>query len=86
MEIENKSFGTFCVAIDRQLLVSNCPLPRGSCIWKHAVTGQCKAAARHTEMTATELCRVVGRPVPTEAQITEIHAALKTAIRRELKV
>ncbi len=80
------AFGTFCVAINRQLVVSNCPLPKGACIWKHNVTGQCKASARHAEMTAAELCKVVGQPVPTEAEITALHEELKTSIRRELKV
>lgn len=33
--------GTWCVVIEKQLAVATCPLPAGSCLWKHAVNGRC---------------------------------------------
>lgn len=33
--------GTFCVVIEKQLITTSCPLPKGVCMWKHRIHGGC---------------------------------------------
>lgn len=88
MSLVNKSSklpGTFCIVIQKQLAVSNCPLPRGTCVWKHRVTGQCKYDPQLADIKVIDLAARVGLPIPTEDQLLETKARLLDAVRAELK-
>lgn len=80
-----RKVGTFCVVIQQRLAVTNCPLPIGTCFWKHRVTGQCRYSENTTDMNIFDLAKLVGLPIPTEVHIIETKQRLLTAIQSELK-
>jgi hypothetical protein len=78
--------GTYCVVIEKRLAVSQCPLPDGSCIWKHRKTGRCtySEAFASNDFTANEFAARVGLPVPDSEALAIIKNSLADKIRHEL--
>lgn len=83
--MEAKSVGTFCVVIQKQLAVSHCPLPKGSCVWKHRRTGLCCYDLNLSDIKLVDLSQLVGLRAPTEDQFLKTRAELLEAIQSELK-
>ncbi len=83
-DVVNKR-GTYCVVIQQQLLVASCPLPMGTCFWKHRKTGLCTYTIDRTDMSVPELAALVGLDKPTDAQCQEMKADLYKALSKELK-
>lgn len=79
--------GTFCVVIDKQLAVSQCPLPNGACIWKHRKTGRCTYSEvfASSDFTANEFATRVGLPTPDSEALAIIKNSLADRIRHELQ-
>lgn len=78
--------GTFCVVINDQLAVSHCPLPQGTCMWKHRVHGLCmyNEEFAHSSFTPNEFALRVGLPgIPGEV-VNIIKRAVVARIRDEL--
>lgn len=83
--MEVNKVGTFCVIIQRQLAVPNCPLPKGVCVWKHRVTGQCKYDPSLSDINIIDLAKLVGLPIPSEDHLLQTKARLLNSIQAELK-
>jgi hypothetical protein len=65
----------FCVAIQREICVTTCPLTKGACLWQHRKTQHCKYTPE--ELTADEFCARVGLTPPDKEQQAEIFEKLK---------
>lgn len=77
--------GTYCIVIEKQIITSSCPLPTGTCIWKHRTTGTCKYdLAISPGITPSALCERIGLELPTEAQLTSIKDGLLQAVKAVL--
>jgi len=75
---------TYCIVAQSELIVSNCPLPKGACFWKHRLSGQCKYSEAATRLGVPELALHVGLPAPTETQVQALKESLLAAIKTEL--
>lgn len=78
----SEGFGTFCGVINKQLITSKCPLPKGVCVWKHRSTGYCKY--KKETLTIQSLAQLVGEHVPNEETVTVLKAKLLETLRVEL--
>jgi hypothetical protein len=78
--------GTFCVVIQKQLAVSQCPLAGNSCIWKHRKTSRCtyNEAFANSEFTPNEFAARVGLPSAEVSVLDIIRNSLADKIRREI--
>lgn len=54
----------YCIAIQKELLVSVCPLGVGQCLWQHRTTHHCKYTER--ELTTEEFSTLVNAPAYTQ--------------------
>ena len=82
-EVVNR-LGTYCVVIEKRIVVSSCPLPMGTCFWKHRHTGLCTYSLDRTDMSVGELSALVGLDKPDEHQYQDIKASLYEAVAKEL--
>jgi len=72
--------GANCIVIKQELVVSQCPLPKGVCFFRHRETGFCK----YTEtdgMSVNQLADLVGTPRITEAE----YQSIQTNIRAKME-
>jgi hypothetical protein len=70
---------TTCIAVNRELTVSKCPLHRGACYWQHRQTHECRATT--VEMTVQEFCSHVGiKGSPTEDQVGRFMIKLRAML------
>jgi len=78
--------GTFCVVIEKQLAVSQCPLENGACIWKHRKNGRCtyNEAFASSDFTPNEFAARVGLPPADPEVLNIIKNSLADKIRHEL--
>ncbi len=53
---------TFCIAIERELVVATCPLRKGRCYWQHRETQICCYTSKDLE--PHEYAELVGTEVP----------------------
>ncbi len=83
--VNKQRIGTFCVVVQKQLVVATCPLPQGACVWKHRQHGQCMADPARADLKVSELANLVGAPVPDDVEASNIRAALFDAIKENLK-
>jgi hypothetical protein len=72
---------TYCVAIEKEIVVATCPLRKGSCYWQHRQTMRCM----HTEddLTPQEFVARVGLPSDAAADDVKTQVflgKLKTAL------
>ena len=74
--------GTFCGVIGKQIIVASCPLPQGTCMWKHRALGTCRYTDK--ELTVPEFCRQVGLPVPEPEVVNKLREDLRDTLQREL--
>jgi hypothetical protein len=72
-----------CVAIEREIAVSHCPLPDGACFWKHRLTGACRYDPKAEHLSATDLAAYVGAPAPSEAEVETIKERIRKAVKAE---
>lgn len=78
--------GTFCVVIQKQLAVSQCPLAGNSCIWKHRKTSRCTYSElfANSEFTPNEFAARVGLPSAEVSVLDIIRNSLADKIRSEI--
>lgn len=78
--------GTFCVVIHNQLAVSYCPLPNGTCMWKHRVSGRCMYSEDFaaTSFTPNDFATRVGLPTIPGEVVNIIKRTVIAKIRDEL--
>lgn len=74
--------GTFCGVIQRQLLSATCPLPKGTCMWKHRATGLCEYTEK--ELSPQEFAALVGLPTPSTEVVNSLSQQLQTRLKSEL--
>lgn len=82
--------GTYCVVIQKQLVVQSCPLPKGSCMWKHRIHGRCmysdtfgtynEKTGQH-EFSANDYAKRVGLP-PIEGPLLSL---LKSTVLHNIR-
>jgi hypothetical protein len=77
-----KEGGTFCGVIQQQLAVSQCPLPKNTCMWKHRMHGGC--VFTQTPITSGEYARLVGLPVLPVDVVNIGRRSLKKRLKKEL--
>lgn len=69
-----------CIAINREITVSTCPLEKGGCYWQHRQTKSCQYTSE--DITIEEFCQRVGfKGHPSTEQLGKFRARL----REELK-
>lgn len=69
---------TFCIAVNREIVVATCPLSKGSCMWQHRKTQHCKYTV--DELTVNEFCDRVGLNPPDPDEQTELFNKLKSTL------
>lgn len=76
----------YCVIILRHIASPNCPLPKGSCVWKHGITGMCvyDAEFAQSEPTIQELASKTGVRPPSPEVALELKDALLARLKKEL--
>lgn len=74
--------GTFCILIEQQIAISNCPLPRGTCMWKHRISGLCMYDENVESLDANAYAALVGLP-PINAHLVNILKRSVVAIIKE---
>ena len=74
---------TKCVVIDAKLITPVCPLPSGSCTWKHRKTGVCKysSAFDNNPPSAQTIAALVGERPPSEAVVIRITETIKSKFK-----
>ena len=91
MEVTEK--GTFCAVLGKNLLVSVCPLTKGSCMWKHRLHGRCMYSQTFGtynpktdtyEFTPHEFAVRVGLPMLTNENLQILTRNLKEHLNKEL--
>lgn len=72
-----------CVVIDAKLITPVCPLPRGSCTWKHRKTGLCtySSAFDGNPPSAQTIAALVGEQAPSEAVVIRITDSIKSKFK-----
>ena len=71
----------WCAVINKELCVSKCPIPELSCVYRHRISGECKASEAEG-LTYLKLAQVVGVQI-TDQQCQEIFDKLKTGLINE---
>lgn len=74
---------TKCVVINAKLITPVCPLPSGSCTWKHRKTGVCKysSAFDGNPPSAQTIAALVGERPPSEAVVIRITDSIKSKFK-----
>lgn len=74
---------TKCVVIDAKLITPVCPLPSGSCTWKHRKSGLCKysSAFDGNPPSAQTIAALVGEQPPSEAVVIRITDSIKSKFK-----
>lgn len=78
--------GTYCIVIDRQLITRSCPLPKGTCMWKHRVHGLCMYSEEFALSTfsANEYAARVGLPIVDPDIVNILKRVLVSRVKEEL--
>lgn len=71
---------TFCIAINSDIAVASCPLPRGQCYWQHQETNLCKYTEE--ELTVEAFCELTGKQLPTPDANQTLITKLKHALHK----
>lgn len=69
---------TFCIAIQKPIIVQTCPLRPGACYWQHQQTLNCKYTPE--ELSIDEYCSLVGKPLPTEEELQSKFVQLRSQL------
>ena len=75
--------GTYCVVIQKQLITTQCPLPKGSCFWKHRISGECKYES-NLNLGVHELANRVGASTPSEEKAIKLKDRLLRKIKKSI--
>lgn len=75
--------GAYCVVIQKQLITAQCPLPKGSCFWKHRISGQCKYE-KNLNLGVHDLANHVGASAPSEEKAIKLKDKLLRKIRKAI--
>lgn len=70
---------SFCGILNKEIVVSSCPLMDGACMWKHRKTGLC--AYTSDELSTEAFCERVGIEVPTPQAIIDLRNAIIAATK-----
>jgi hypothetical protein len=81
-QIPEEERGAFCGVIQQQLVVSSCPLMKGTCMWKNRLHGRCTYTTE--ELTTEEFTQRVGLPPLEPAVVNILRSSLKHKISNEL--
>jgi len=74
--------GTFCGVLGQRIIVSTCPLPKGSCMWKHRRTGQCTYT--EDELSPATFAARVGAETPGPDVVNNLRQQLRAVLQQEL--
>lgn len=82
----NEERGTFCIVIQQQLAVAHCPLPRGSCMWKHRLHGLCMYSEEFANgsFTPNEYAKRVGLPPIDQPMMSLLKRTVLSNIKKEM--
>lgn len=81
-QVPKVSIGTYCGVIQKRILVSTCPLPKGACMWQDREDKLCRFT--HEEMTPAEFCaRVHGVP-PNQGEVEARKVRILNAFKQEI--
>jgi len=69
-----------CIVIDKELSVDICPLEEKHCVYKHRLSGVCKADQAEG-LSVNELARLVGAPPVDEETYKRIYQQLNTELK-----
>jgi hypothetical protein len=66
-------------------VTASCPLPKGTCMWKHRIHGQCTYDEEFadSDFSANEFAKHVGLPPIDESVEQTIRQSLADAVRAE---
>jgi hypothetical protein len=83
---DEASRGTFCVVIGEQLAVSACPLPKGTCMWKHRLHGLCMYSEEFatSSFTPNEYAKQVGLPPIDQPMQSLLRRTVLANIKKEI--
>jgi hypothetical protein len=83
---EEASRGTFCVVIGEQLAVSACPLPKGSCMWKHRLHGLCMYSEEFSSsgFTPNDYAKRVGLPPIDPPMVNMLKRTVLANLKKEI--
>lgn len=78
--------GTFCIVIHEQLVVASCPLPHGSCMWKHRVLGTCtyNEEFANSGFNANDYALHVGLPPVDQTVVNIVKRTVVANIRKAI--
>lgn len=78
--------GTYCAVIERQLITNSCPLPRGTCMWKHRIHGGCTYDEEFAASAAdpNEYAKRVGLPPISSDTVNILRASLILRVKKEV--
>ncbi len=87
ISIAEDGLGVYCGMIQKQLIVATCPLPQGTCLWKHRVTGLCtynEETVNSGTLTPDTFARLVGLPLIPTIAVNKLRDTLASTIKKEL--
>lgn len=73
---------TFCIVIEKPLVVARCPLPQGACTWQHRQTNFCKYTDK--DISTEEHAGLIGADVPKSSELQNIEQRLIEKIRSQV--
>lgn len=76
----------FCVVIDKLIAGPRCPLPTGSCMWKHRQTSDCTYDEQFASLdfTVNEYAARVGLPTPDPEVLVVMRNSLTARVKSEI--
>lgn len=86
MPLEMVERGTYCKVIEKRLVVATCPLPHGTCMWKHHIHGLCTFSEQfaNSEFTPAEFAARVGVSIPNSDEVNILRERIASAVRASL--
>jgi hypothetical protein len=81
-QVPKQEGGTYCGVVGEQLAIRTCPLPKGSCMWKHRLHGSCMFTQE--PITSHDFARRVGLPVLPVDVVNIVRRSLKHKLKEEL--
>lgn len=71
----------FCGMIKRELVVPNCPLAVGKCMWQHRRTHECCWVQKM--LTVNNYCSLVGQEEVEDQALEDLKQKILLTIRKE---
>ena len=78
----------FCIVVESYLRNTDgkCPLPNGSCVWKHKVHSGCTYSREfvESEPTIQDIALRTGHSTPTSEEVSTIRNSLHSILKQNL--